>query len=126
MNVPDDLRYTADHEWVRLDADLATVGITSFAASALGDVVYVAAPAVGETLTAGEVCGEIESTKAVSELYAPATGEVTEVNDAAVSDPALLNHDPFGAGWLLRMRVRELPGLLDASAYSALLHPDAR
>lgn len=121
MNVPGELSYTADHEWVSLEGDLATVGITAFAASALGDVVFIQAPAVGETVAAGGVCGEIESTKSVSELYAPATGEVTEVNEAAVADPSLLNSDPFGAGWLLRIRVRELPRLLDAPAYSALL-----
>lgn len=120
MRVPVDLRYTAEHEWVRLEGDVVTVGVTAFAASSLGDVVYVQPPAVGDTVTAGEVCGEIESTKAVSDLYAPVTGEVVEVNDAAVGSPSLLNSDPFGAGWLLRIRVRELPGLLGASAYDEL------
>ena len=120
MSVPVDLRYTAEHEWVRFEGDLATVGVTAFATSALGDVVYVQPPAVGDSVIAGEVCGEIESTKAVSDLYAPVTGEVVEVNDAAVSNPSLLNSDPFGAGWLIRIRVRELPGLLDPSAYDEL------
>jgi glycine cleavage system H protein len=120
MSVPVDLRYTAEHEWVRLEGDLATVGVTAFAASSLGDVVYVQPPAVGDAVIAGEVCGEIESTKAVSDLYAPATGEIVEVNDAAVDNPSLLNSDPFGAGWLLRIRVSEVPGLLDADAYDEL------
>jgi glycine cleavage system H protein len=120
MSIPSDLRYTAEHEWLSLAGDIATVGITDFAARALGDIVYLQAPAVGTSVTAGEACGEVESTKSVSDLYAPATGEITEVNAAVVEDPALVNSDPFGAGWLFRLRVTELPALLDAAAYGAL------
>lgn len=120
MTVPSDLLYTTDHEWLRLDGDLATVGVTDFAANALGDVVLLDLPQVGATLTAGEPCGEIESTKSVSELFAPVDGEVLEVNDAVVQDPGLVNSDPFGLGWLLKLRVVSTDGLLDAEAYAAL------
>ena len=99
------LKYTAEHEWVALDGDTATVGITSYAADKLGDVVFVELPAVGSTVTAATVVGEIESTKSVGELYAPLTGEVVEVNDAVVDDPSLVNADPFGAGWLIKLKV---------------------
>jgi glycine cleavage system H protein len=120
VTVPSDLLYTTDHEWLRLDGDLATVGVTDFAANALGDVVLLDLPQVGATLTAGEPCGEIESTKSVSELFAPVDGEVLEVNDAVVQDPGLVNSDPFGLGWLLKLRVVSTDGLLDAEAYAAL------
>jgi glycine cleavage system H protein len=120
MNVPSNLSYTAEHEWLSLSDGIATVGITDFAAQALGDVVYVQVPSAGSSLTAGEACGEIESTKSVSDLYSPAAGEIVEVNDAAIADPSLLNTDPFGAGWLFRIRVSDLPELLDAAAYRAL------
>lgn len=114
------LQYTAEHEWIALDGDTATIGITDFAADQLGDVVYVDLPAVGATVTAGQVFGEIESTKSVSELYAPVDGEVTEVNTGIDADPALVNADAFSA-WLLRVRVTTPPeGLLDRAAYAAL------
>lgn len=126
MDLPDDLHYTADHEWVRLEGDVATVGITAFASEALGDVVYVELPEAGRAVTQGEACGEIESTKSVSDLLAPVSGEVLEVNDAVVADPAVVNAEPFGAGWLVRLRVTDpADGLLDAAAYAALLEAEA-
>jgi glycine cleavage system H protein len=120
MNVPNHLKYTAEHEWLLIEGDSATVGVTAFAADALGDVVYVDLPAVGSSLTAGQPCGEIESTKSVSDVYAPADGEVLETNKMVVDDPGLLNSDPFDAGWLLRMKVSGTPALLDAEAYRTL------
>ena len=99
------LKYTAEHEWVALDGDVATVGITDYAADKLGDVVFVELPAVGSPVTAATVVGEIESTKSVGELYAPVSGEVVEVNDAVVDDPSLVNADPFGAGWLVKITI---------------------
>ena len=116
------LKYTAEHEWVALDGDIATVGITSYAADKLGDVVFVELPAVGSTVTAATVVGEIESTKSVGELYAPLTGEVVEVNDAVVDDPSLVNADPFGAGWLVKLTVdpAAVAELLDRDAYISL------
>ena len=116
------LKYTAEHEWVALDGDVATVGITSYAADKLGDVVYVDLPAAGSTVTANDVCGEIESTKSVGELYAPLTGEVVAVNDAVVDDPSLVNTDPFGAGWLVKITVdpASVADLLDRDAYISL------
>ena len=114
------LRYTAEHEWIDRDGDVATVGITDFAADKLGDVVYVDLPDVGSTVTAGDVCGEIESTKSVGELYAPITGEVVEVNTGLDDDPSTINSDAFGAGWLLKIRGTESVELLDRAAYEAL------
>jgi glycine cleavage system H protein len=115
------LKYTDEHEWIALEGDVATIGITDYAADKLGDVVYVDLPAVGSTVTAGDVCGEIESTKSVGELYAPLTGEVVEVNDDVVADPSLVNADAF-AGWLVKLRVEpaDVDGLLDRAAYVAL------
>ncbi|MFK4084684.1 glycine cleavage system protein GcvH [Kribbella sp. NPDC020789] len=121
MSLPTDLHYTADHEWIALDGDLATVGITAFAGDALGDVVYVDLPAAGTAITAGDACGEIESTKSVSDLFAPVDGEVVELNEAVVADPGLLNTDPYQAGWLLRIKVSGPADLLDAAAYEALI-----
>jgi len=121
MTVPAELNYTADHEWVALDGEIATVGITAFAGEALGDVVYVELPAVGTAIAAGDACGEIESTKSVSDLFAPVDGEVVELNDAVVADPGLLNTDPYQAGWLLRIKVTGPAELLDAAAYEALI-----
>lgn len=116
------LKYTAEHEWVALDGDVATVGITSYAADKLGDVVFVELPAVGSAVTAATVVGEIESTKSVGELYAPLTGEVVAVNDAVVDDPGLVNADPFGVGWLVKITVdpAAVAGLLDRDAYISL------
>jgi len=124
MTVPANRKYTADHEWLDLEGDAATVGITAFAADALGDVVYVELPQVGASITGGEPCGELESTKSVSELFAPADGEVLEINQDVVADPGLVNLDPFEKGWLFRMRITGTPRLLDAAAYDALTGGD--
>jgi len=115
------LKYTDEHEWIALAGDVATVGITDYAAEKLGDVVFVELPAVGTNVTAGEVCGEIESTKSVGELYAPLTGEVIEINDAVVDDPASVNGDAFGA-WLVKIQVdpADVESLMDRAAYVAL------
>jgi glycine cleavage system H protein len=122
---PEDLRYTPEHEWVRREGPTTLrFGITSFAAQALGDVVYVALPAEGSTLTAGEPCGEVESTKSVSDLYAPVSGEVTAVNAALDATPELVNSDPYGEGWMYELRASDpaaLEGLLDVDAYTAQL-----
>ena len=114
------LKYTADHEWVAVDGDIATVGITAYAAEKLGDVVYVDLPKVGSTVTGGTVVGEIESTKSVGELFAPVAGEVVEVNQAVVDQPDLVNADPFGDAWMIKVRFTELPTLLSADEYAAL------
>jgi glycine cleavage system H protein len=115
-----DLRYSAEHEWVALDGSgPSTVGVSAVAAEALGDIVYVDLPEVGSTVTAGSTCGEIESTKSVSDLYSPVTGEVTEINDAAVADPAVINNDPYGAGWLFKVAVESEGPLLSAEEYAA-------
>jgi glycine cleavage system H protein len=107
MSVPAELRYTPEHEWVSVDGDSATVGITDYAAQQLGDVVYVSLPAVGTAVTAGEPCGEVESVKSVSDLYSPVDGEVIEVNDDLEDDPSLVNAEPYTA-WLFKVR---LPGV---------------
>ncbi|WP_433545562.1 glycine cleavage system protein GcvH [Streptomyces sp. CA-294286] len=122
MSNPQQLRYSKEHEWVATSEDgVATVGITEFAANALGDVVYAQLPEVGDTVTAGETCGELESTKSVSDLYAPVTGEVTEANQDVVDDPSLVNTAPFEGGWLFKVRVTEKPeDLLSADEYTAL------
>jgi glycine cleavage system H protein len=121
------LKYTAEHEWIALDGDTATVGITDYAADKLGDVVFVELPGAGSGVTAGQVVGEIESTKSVGELYAPLTGEVVAVNDAVVDDPSLVNSDPFGEGWLIKITVdaAAVDGLLDRDAYVALMGGEA-
>ena len=112
--------YTKDHEWVSVDGDVATVGITTYAADKLGDVVYVDLPAVGSTVSSGRVVGEIESTKSVGELFAPVDGEVLERNEAVVDDPALVNRDPMGEAWLVKVRFTELPQLLSEAEYAEL------
>ena len=123
--VPDDLKYTAEHEWVRTGASGAAVriGITDYAQEALGDVVYVTLPDVGASVTAGAACGEIESTKSVSDLFAPVTGTVTARNDALDDQPELINSAPYGDGWIIEIEPAdpaELDGLLDAGAYGSL------
>ena len=120
MNIPTDLRYTAEHEWVGA-GDPATIGVTAVATDSLGDIVFLELPEVGAPLTAGAVCGGIESTKSVSELFAPVTGTVVEVNTAAVADPSVVNTDPYGEGWLLKVAVESAEGLLDAEQYTALV-----
>lgn len=122
MAVPADLSYTTEHEWIRVEGDTATVGITDYAAHQLGDVVFVDLPKVGAAVNAGAVVGEIESTKSVGELFAPFNGEVVAANDAVVDAPELVNQDPFGDAWLIKVRFDALPdGLLDAAAYDALV-----
>jgi glycine cleavage system H protein len=120
MATEQELKYTSDHEWVDADGDIATVGITGYAAAQLGDIVYVDLPEVGDTVEAGQVVGELESTKSVGELFCPVSGTVTEVNDEVAASPEVVNSDPFGAGWLMRVQVAELPELLDKAAYDAL------
>ena len=115
------LKYTAEHEWVDVQGDVATVGITAYAAEKLGDVVFVDLPTVGATVASGKVVGEIESTKSVGELFAPVDGTVTEVNDAVVASPELVNSDPFGEGWLIKVSFSELPNLLSFDEYTALV-----
>jgi glycine cleavage system H protein len=121
---PTGLRYTAEHEWVRSEGDTVRVGITSFAQEALGDVVYVSLPSVGDDVAAGDTCGEVESTKSVSDLYAPVSGEVTAVNEALDATPELVNNDPYGEGWMYEMRpadAADVEGLMDADAYTSQL-----
>ena len=119
---PEDLHYTAEHEWVRIEGDRARVGITSYAQDALGDIVYVTLPDDGAALTAGQTCGEVESTKSVSDIYAPVSGAVVGRNDALDSNPELVNTDPYGEGWMFEVALDGEPqGLLSASEYQAQL-----
>jgi glycine cleavage system H protein len=123
MNIPSDLRYSTDHEWIRVEGDTVTIGITEFAQDALGDVVFVDMPDVGTTVTAGDSFSEVESTKSVSDIYAPVSGSVSEVNEALDSQPELLNADPYGDGWICRIAMSdtsELDSLMDADGYRAL------
>ena len=124
MTIPAELHYTAEHEWVAVDGPVASVGITDYAQRALGDVVYVSVPAPGTKVTAGEPCGEVESTKSVSDIFCPADGEVAEVNPEIDDDPGLVNSDPYGAGWLFKITLDSAdqvpPGLLTAAEYQAL------
>ncbi|NQX04015.1 glycine cleavage system protein GcvH [Rathayibacter sp. VKM Ac-2856] len=122
MAVPTELQYTSDHEWILVEGETATVGITAYAADKLGDVVFVELPEAGTRVEGGSVVGEIESTKSVGELFAPVDGEVLETNSAVVDSPELVNADPFGDGWLIKVRFDALPdGLLDAAAYGELV-----
>lgn len=117
--IPEGLHYTKEHEWVSSTGTLYTMGITDFAQGALGDIVYVQLPKVGETLTAGKVCGEIESTKSVSEIFAAVSGVVSEINGALSQTPELVNSDPYGAGWLVKVEVVGTPvDLMDAAGYA--------
>lgn len=122
--IPGELKYTSEHEWVRLDSeDTVTVGITHYAQDSLGDIVYVSLPAAGTPVSAGQSCGEVESTKSVSDLYAPVSGEVVAVNSAVDATPELINSSPYGDGWLMRIRLNEpaqTEGLLTASDYEGL------
>ena len=124
MNVPDELRYTADHEWVRIEGNRARVGITDYAQDALGDIVFVQLPEPGSAATAGAAFSEVESTKSVSDVYAPVTGTVVEVNDELSDAPQRLNEDPYGEGWLCVIEIADpstLGDLLDAVAYRKLI-----
>ena len=123
MLVPDDLRYSTDHEWARLEDAFVRVGVTDYAQDALGDVVFVNLPTVGDRLAGGASCGEVESTKSVSDLYAPIAGTVSEVNQALLDAPQLLNEEPYGTGWMYVIEpadLAELDELMDASVYRAL------
>ena len=119
MANPANLHYTKEHEWLSVDGDVATIGITAYAAEKLGDVVFVDLPKVGARTTYMKICGEIESTKSVGELYSPVDGEVVEINDAVVGSPELVNQDAFGAGWLIKVRFDALPELMTAADYDA-------
>jgi glycine cleavage system H protein len=124
VNTPEDLRYTSDHEWVRREGDQVRIGITDYAQDALGDVVFVQVPTAGTKVTAGESFSEVESTKSVSDIYAPVTGEVVEVNDDLADAPERLNDDPYGEGWICVIAMSdasEFDTLLDAAAYRALI-----
>ncbi len=122
MSIPSDLYYTADHEWVRMEGDIATIGVTHYAQGELGDIVFVEVETEGETLEAEEVFGTIEAVKTVSDLILPITGEIIEMNKAIDDDPSLINDDPFGAGWIIKVHVSnpsDVEGLMDATAYEA-------
>ncbi len=124
MNTPEELRYSSDHEWVRVEGQTATIGITDYAQDALGDVVYVDLPEVGTELAAGDSFGEVESTKSVSELYSPVAGTVAAVNNDLADAPEKLNSDPYGDGWICRVTMSsgdDVEQLLDAAAYTALI-----
>lgn len=124
MNFPGDIRYTSEHEWIRVEGDEAFVGITDYAQSELGEIVFVDVPTLGETVGQGEVFGSIEAVKTVSDLNMPVTGEVLEINGALDAQPELVNNDPYGEGWIIRIAVKdaaELDALMDAATYEASL-----
>lgn len=124
MNIPNDLRYNSSHEWVRLEGDIATVGITDHAQAELTDVVFVELPAVGRQVDLGDPTAVVESVKAASDIYAPISGEVVEGNPEVEADPSLVNTDPYGKGWIFKMRVKDVAAvenLMDASAYGAMI-----
>ena len=126
MTVPEELHYSSEHEWIAITGSTASVGITDHAQQALGDVVYVSAPAPGSKVTAGEPCGEVESTKSVSDIFSPVDGEVTEVNPEIEENPGLVNSDPYGAGWLFKVALSGAqgeppPGLMSAAEYEELI-----
>ena len=124
MNFPEDIRYTSEHEWIRVEGDEAYVGITDYAQSELGEIVFIDVPTEGETVGQGEVFGSIEAVKTVSDLNMPVTGEVLEINGALDAQPELVNNDPYGEGWIIRISVKdpaELDKLMDAAAYEASL-----
>ena len=124
MNIPSDLKYTKDHEWIKLDGDIATVGITDFAQSELGDIVYVEVETLDETLDKDEVFGTVEAVKTVSDLFLPLSGEITEFNEALEDAPEKVNDDPYGEGWMVKIKVSdtsEVEGLLSAEAYKELV-----
>ena len=124
MNYPESLRYTKDHEWIRLEGETATIGITDFAQKELGDIVYVEIETVGQPLNAGDVFGTVEAVKTVSDLYLPVSGSITEVNPNLNSSPELVNTDPYGEGWMVKMKVSQtgdVETLMDAAAYQTLV-----
>jgi glycine cleavage system H protein len=124
MNIPADLKYTQDHEWVRVDGDIAVVGVTDFAQGELGDVVFVEIETEGEVLDSGETFGTVEAVKTVSDLFMPVSGEVAEFNEALADEPELVNKDPYGDGWMIKIKISnagELNDLMDAEAYKAMI-----
>lgn len=124
MNIPADLRYTKEHEWVLLDGDTATVGITDFAQGELGDIVFVEIETVGKSLSANDIFGTVEAVKTVSDLYLPVAGTVLEVNQVVIESPETVNTDPYGAGWMIKMQVKDIASvadLMDAEAYQILI-----
>ena len=125
MNFPDTIRYTSEHEWIRVEGEEAYVGITDYAQSELGEIVFIDVPTLGETLAQGEVFGSVEAVKTVSDLNMPAGGEVLEINEELEAHPELVNNDPYGAGWMIRIRMTdasEVNTLMDAAAYEASIH----
>ncbi|MDP2687419.1 MAG: glycine cleavage system protein GcvH [Aequorivita sp.] len=124
MNIPANLKYTADHEWVKIEGDTATVGVTDFAQGELGDIVYVEVETVGDTLQMGDEFGTVEAVKTVSELFSPLSGEIIEFNDSLESEPEKVNTDPYGTGWMIKIKISnpdEIAELLDDAAYKALI-----
>ena len=124
MNFPAELKYTKDHEWVRIEGDIATVGVTDFAQSELGDIVFVEIETQGETLEEHAIFGTVEAVKTVSDLFMPVSGTIVEVNNGLEADPADVNNDPYGSGWMIKVKLSEgadLSSLLDAAAYEALV-----
>jgi glycine cleavage system H protein len=120
--VPNELQYTKDHEWARIQSDVATIGVTDHAQRELGDIVFVELPKVGQKVTAGETFGTIEAVKTVAELYAPVTGTVTEINTALAQDAGVINQDPYAKGWIIKVKMQDAPtDLLDAAGYQALI-----
>ena len=127
-NVPEDLHYSKDHEWIRLEGELGAIGITDYAQNSLGDVVYVELPKVGDELESGKPFGSVESVKAVSELFTPVAGQVAEVNESLQDSPEVVNTDPYGAGWMIRLKVADpnaVNGLLTAAEYEDFLKSEA-
>src|SRR4051812_35348853 len=125
MNIPADLRYTKEHEWIRLDGNTATIGITDFAQSELGDIVYVEIETIGQALDAHSIFGTVEAVKTVSDLYLPVSGTISEVNPALSSTPEVVNSDPYGQGWMVKLTVNDpadVQKLMDAAAYQGLVH----
>jgi len=124
MNIPENLKYTKDHEWISVDGDVATVGITDFAQGELGDIVYVEIETEGESLDNEEIFGSVEAVKTVSDLFMPITGEIIEFNEALEASPETVNSDPYGGGWMIKIKISdtsELDALLDATAYKAVI-----
>ena len=124
MNIPSDLKYTKDHEWVKIEGDTATIGITDFAQSELGDIVYVEVETVDETLDAEEIFGTVEAVKTVSDLYLPLSGEIIEFNESLEDEPEMVNYDPYGAGWMIKLKfsdASQVDNLLSADDYKALV-----
>lgn len=124
MNIPVDLKYTKEHEWIKIDGDIATVGVTDFAQGELGDIVYVEVETLDETMDQDEVFGTVEAVKTVSDLFLPLSGEIIEFNDSLESEPEKVNSDPYGDGWMIKIKLShtdEIDGLLDSEAYAALI-----